>query len=43
MDPKRMRRKGVRFSMREHAVLKGFRLEFNKHLHEIREKASQYS
>jgi len=30
MDPERMRRRGIRFSRREHAVLEGFRLEFNK-------------
>jgi cation transport regulator ChaC len=30
MDPDRMRRRGVRFSKRERAVLKGWRLEFNK-------------
>ena len=30
MDPERMRRRGIKFSRREHAVLEGFRLEFNK-------------
>ena len=30
MDPERMERRGIRFSRREHAVLEGFRLEFNK-------------
>jgi len=30
MDPERMRNRGVKFSKREHAVLKGFKLVFNK-------------
>ena len=30
MDPERMRKRGIRFSRREHAVLEGYRLEFNK-------------
>jgi len=30
MDPKRMKERKIRFSERKHAVLKGFRLEFNK-------------
>ena len=30
MDPERMRKREIRFSRREHAVLEGFRLEFNK-------------
>jgi gamma-glutamylcyclotransferase (GGCT)/AIG2-like uncharacterized protein YtfP len=30
MDPERMRERGVKFSIREHAILEGWRLEFNK-------------
>ncbi|MEM3422029.1 MAG: gamma-glutamylcyclotransferase family protein [Candidatus Hadarchaeum sp.] len=30
MDPERMKERGIQFSKREHAILKGFRLEFNK-------------
>ncbi len=30
MDPDRMKKRGILFSKREHAILKGFRLEFNK-------------
>lgn len=30
MDPDRMKRKGVAFRERRHAVLKGYRLDFNK-------------
>jgi gamma-glutamylcyclotransferase (GGCT)/AIG2-like uncharacterized protein YtfP len=30
MDPKRVKERRIRFSKREHAVLEGFKLEFNK-------------
>jgi len=30
MDPDRMKERGVNFSKREHAILEGWRLEFNK-------------
>lgn len=30
MDPDRMRRRGIRFYKREHAILEGWRLKFNK-------------
>ena len=30
MDPERMRKRGINFSKREHAILEGWRLAFNK-------------